>query len=100
MKMAFKAKYDGTCKRCGDSIDVGQRIEGYSGGRGYQHVGCTADGEPETNHRHFTAEQRRMDAEYAAGQADYERWKFNRQMFGDEYAAAEELAWDMKLGNW
>lgn len=100
--MAFNAKYDGTCKRCGDGIDQGQRIESHSSRRGYQHTDCVpaASSEPETNHRHFTPEQRRMDAEYAAGQADYDRWKFNTQMFGDEYAAAEELAWDLKTGGW
>lgn len=97
--MAFSAKYAGTCKRCGDSIDQGDRIESHSSRRGYQHVGCSSQSsEPETNHRHFTAEQRRADAEYAAGKADYDRWKFNTQMFGDEYAAAEEIAWDMKMG--
>ena len=40
------------------------------------------------------------DAEYAAGVADYERWKFNQQMFGESYAAAEELAWNLRYGDW
>ena len=91
--MAFNAKYAGFCKRCEENIAVGERIERNRGGRGYRHVNCSAVEEVVES-----AEKRRMNAEYAAGQADYDRWKFNSSMFGDEYAAAEELAHDMKYG--
>jgi hypothetical protein len=90
--MAFNAKYAGSCKRCDDAIEVGERIESVRG-RGYRHVGCSA-----TNEVVECAEKRQMNAEYAAGVADYERWKFNSSMFGDEYACAEEIAHDMKYG--
>jgi len=91
--MAFNAKYAGSCKRCDDAIEVGERIESNRAGRGYRHVGCSAASEVVE-----CPEKRQMNAEYAAGQADYDRWKFNSQMFGDEYACAEEIAWDMKMG--
>jgi hypothetical protein len=92
-KMAFNAKYAGSCKRCDDAIEVGERIESNRAGRGYRHVGCSAAGEVVES-----PEKRRMNAEYAAGVADYERWKFNSSMFGDEFACAEEIAHDMKYG--
>ena len=85
--MAFKARYEGTCRRCGDSIDVGDRIESNSG-RGYRHVSCS--GQPARSGR--SRAQRRMDAEYAAGVADVQRWRAEVALFGDEYAAREEMA--------
>ena len=42
----------------------------------------------------------KADAEVAKGEADVERWRFNRDVFGEDFAAAEELAWDMRLGDW
>jgi hypothetical protein len=45
-------------------------------------------------------ERQHENAEYAAGQEDYRRWKTNVMMFGEEYAASEEIAWDMKMGDY
>ena len=45
-------------------------------------------------------ESRRHDAEVSAGEADVDRWRFNRDFFGEDYAAAEELAWDLRYGDW
>ena len=42
----------------------------------------------------------RRDAEVSAGEADVDRWRFNRDFFGEDYAAAEELAWDLRYGDW
>lgn len=44
----------------------------------------------------------RDDAEYAAGIEDAKRERFNRDMFGESYAAAEEYARDMRglNGEW
>jgi len=88
--MAFKARYSGTCKRCSQAINVGDMIARYSRGSGYEHSMCTKK-DPETE---------RFDAEYQKGVADYDRWKFNTMIGGDEYAAAEELAHDMRFGDW
>ena len=43
-------------------------------------------------------ERRLGDREYAAGVADAERYRFNRDYMGEEYAAAEELAWSLRTG--
>jgi hypothetical protein len=89
--MAFLAKYEGECNRCGQAIERGQSIERRR--RGYQHSGCS-----KTSEAPRSAELRRMDSEVAAGESDYRRWKENTQMFGEDYAVAEELAWSMKTG--
>jgi hypothetical protein len=34
--------------------------------------------------------------EYDRGRADYDRYRFNRDTFGEDYAAAEEAAWELK----
>lgn len=36
------------------------------------------------------------DREIRRGEADYRRWKDNTEAFGEEYATAEELAWELK----
>jgi hypothetical protein len=41
-------------------------------------------------------EQRRANAEYNRGVADAETYRFNRDFMGEDYAAAEELAWSLK----
>jgi hypothetical protein len=45
-------------------------------------------------------EDLRRDAEICKGEADVDRWRFNRDFFGEDYAAAEELAWDLRYGDW
>ncbi len=47
-------------------------------------------------------ERERDRAEYAAGVEDANRWRFNRDMFGEAYAAAEEYARDLRglNGDW
>lgn len=90
--MAFHAKYKGTCRSCGEEIEVGQYIKS-NRGRGYSHVNCPSDSNSIPSSR-----MSRADAEYAAGKVEVDRWRSNVAMFGEEYAAAEELAWDMKMG--
>lgn len=48
------------------------------------------------------AERNRDEQEYAAGIEDANRERFNRQMFGEAYAAAEEYARDLRglNGDW
>jgi hypothetical protein len=61
--------------------------------------GIDAYGEDSADRGERDAERRLQahdDTEYARGQADYERWNFNRRVFGDDYANAEELAWELK----
>ena len=43
--MSFVAKYDSTCTRCSDAIEVGQEIRTSSVGRyeRYEHVVCPED---------------------------------------------------------
>ncbi len=57
--MGFKARYSGTCARCGGTITVGSRIE--SAGRRYRHTGCTSPQQPTTS---------ADDQEYATGYAE------------------------------
>ena len=54
---------------------------------------------PKKNDKRNNASDR-ANAEYAAGESDYERWKFNLQMFDESLAAAEELAWNLRYGGW
>ena len=86
------AKFAGICRRCGGAFEVGVQIR-WAAGKGSLHlVGrcLEEDGEPDGS------AQRQMDAEYARGQVDYKTWKFNTQVFGEEYAASEELARELR----
>ena len=41
----------------------------------------------------------RADTEYMAGVADYNAWKANMMIGGEEFAAAEEIAREMRYGD-
>jgi hypothetical protein len=87
----MKAKYPGRC-RGGDRIAVGDEIVPVPGG--WSHRACEI---PVVDVVPSCEEQ-----EYRLGVEDAEREKFNRQMFGEEFAAAEEFARDMRglNGDW
>ena len=111
-KVSMRAMFPGKCPG-GDEIKPGDEIT--KAGRGWAHrfhnpgvhpffVRRAALGEDDG---HFedegnAAERRMMDQEYAAGIEDANRERFNRQMFGESYAAAEEYARDMRglNGDW
>jgi len=106
MARRMRARYRGYCRECREAIAVGDEMV-HAGRRENYHAACYEDanearGEVEAEWRDAArredAERRANDAEYAAGVADYERDKFNREVFGEEYAAAEEFAWALKTG--
>ena len=80
----MKAKYAGKCRDCGGNIQAGEQIM-WSRDRGARHPNCQKE-----------RTQNNDQAEYDRGKADYSRWKFNTETFGEEYAAAEEMAWELK----
>lgn len=86
--MSFKAKYAGTCALCNGAIKVGESISSarHFGGRGYRHEGCGS-----TRRRATKA-----DMEVARGEADVAKWRADLAFGGDDYAAAEELARDLR----
>jgi len=102
--MAFQARYEGKCGGCGEKIFRGQTIcTGERGG--YRHVGCwngVYEGDAIEAHEVEQENRRRATAnrEYAQGVAQVEQWRLNKQLFGEAYAGAEELAWEMRHGDW
>lgn len=84
--MAMTAKFAGTCRWCGTEIVKGDRIM-WSRNEGAGHESCAPSCDPAG------------DREYWAGRADGQRYIDNRNLLGEEYAAAEELAWAMKTGD-
>lgn len=38
--MSFSARFPGQCRRCGNAIEINQKIDSATSGRGYQHVDC------------------------------------------------------------
>lgn len=113
----MNAKFAGRCRDCGKQFPAGEQIN-WSKLAGARHVSCgtSAAGEyreiapgavrGSIHANAEAAEGRRdkahMDAEYAKGVADADRYIFNRDTFGEDYAAAEELAWELKDpdGSW
>ena len=91
------AKYAGRCDDCGGRIEIGDRIY-WARGEPTRHSACPDVVEPERPWFHEDRLTGEYNAEYAAGVADYEREKFNRETFGEDYAAAEELAWMYRTG--
>ncbi len=81
------AKYDSTCAGCAGDIKKGSTITGIRGdwyhgtGNGQ---GCAPSGNP------------RADAEYLKGAREANRYSENASLLGEDYAAAEELAWSLK----
>lgn len=97
---AITAKYAGQCDSCGERIEIGDRIY-WERGRPSCHTRCEVPEIPENDRGEAILAERELgweELEYAAGKADYEREKFNRETFGEDYAAAEELAWMYKTG--
>ncbi len=86
----IKARYDSTCFGCRGFIAAGSTITGHSGewyhGSGGGQ-GCTPSGNP------------RADAEYQRGAREANRYRDNASLMGEDYAAAEELAWELKDGD-
>lgn len=110
----MRANYRGRCAD-GDDIEPGDEI--VKAGRGWRHrwhnkpgqhpfYGVRVSNVPgypdEYEDEGNAAERRMLDQEYAAGIEDANRERFNRQMFGEEFAAAEEYARDMRglNGDW
>lgn len=122
----MQARYSGTCAGGRDPINPGQTI--VRDGRGWSHPSHVRADRP-TWSRPASYAQREADAarmrgslnglsnaevaearrqrqldeqEYAAGREDADRWRFNRDMFGESYAAAEEYARDLRglNGDW
>lgn len=95
------AKYPSKCRRCGGAIEKGERVQ-WQRGRGCQHLACqpaTARSGYDDAEAIEAERQRRLDeAEYQAGMNDYRRWKSNVELFGEDYAAQEELAWELRTG--
>lgn len=116
----MKARYAGYCRPGDDRIRPGDEVSRYPR-VGWAHPRCHAEatrpalvgnaalaaaerygyadggGDPVGDWERVEArrERERMDAEYAAGVEDARRERFNRDMFGEAYAAAEEYARDM-----
>ena len=84
------AKYSGRCQyqhlsRC-KGVKAGESVM-FERGEGVWHPGCGPTGVDHAG-----------DREYMQGMVEADRYRFNRQMFGEAYAAAEEAAWDSKMG--
>jgi hypothetical protein len=95
------ARYPGTCKGCGQRFGEGTQIDYRGRGKTY-HAECpigrldvgTRDVDPELVLARREAAHE--DAEYARGVADADRYRANRDLLGEDYAAAEDLAWELK----
>ncbi len=86
----MRARFSSRCRMCGDPIQKGDPIIVTESGS--QHETC----DPEAAGQERVMDRGGTDPEYARGVADYERYRFNRDTFGEDYAASEELAWDLR----
>ena len=99
------ARYTGNCRLGRDRIVPGETI--VRDGRGWSHQTCrhrrpwATVPEPALT-RTVDRDRARDDADYAAGIEDAVRWRFNRDAFGEEFAASEEYARDLRglNGDW
>ena len=82
--MTITSKYNGRCRECRKQIFKGDRVE-WQRGQGVTCEECAMK---------FPNPKDQM--EYDRGRADYDRYRFNRDTFGEDYAAAEEAAWELK----
>lgn len=117
----MQAKYPGWCNTGKDKVLPGQII--VRSGRGWRHSSCpvgaaslgrdlarraayvkptAGDWLDDAEIAEARRERERDNAEYAAGVEDANRYRFNRQMFGDAYAAGEEYERDLRglNGDW
>lgn len=100
--MAFPAKFPGTCRACNGKIEVGQHIT--KGGKGYVHKRCPGAAAkrklPAVGYVAGTRdpELARMDAEYAQGLAEGERYMSDVKLYGRELA--EEWEMDAELARY
>lgn len=91
------AKYGGTCRRCGEDFPAGTLVR-WAKGCGTYHLKdeCPAccepppttpdDGADAYELAEARRERERMDAEYAAGVADAERYLSDKAIYGEELA--------------
>ena len=87
------AKYPGDCKRCGKAVSPGSRIAWVGRGQTY-HWDCWNNDNPVEPTTTSHDEQ-----EIAQGIHLADHLRATRNFFGEEAAMAEELAWEMKLGD-
>lgn len=86
------AKFAGKCRKCGERFDAGEKIM-WGRGEGSRHTVCGADAP-------YDPERAAADREYNAGVADYNRWKADRAMFGDEVADALDIEHELRFGDY
>jgi hypothetical protein len=101
----MQARYNGTCAACGGSIRRGTQILWNRQTRQAYHATGSC---PETAYEaadaargmgdddYSAVERRHMDREYSRGVALGEHIRQTRDMFGEEAALAEEIAWERK----
>lgn len=96
----IQARYRGTCADCGGGFEKGDTIrwaKGYTA-----HVVCPDEAEDAEAHlanleyAEAERERRHMDAEYAKGVSMAQHIRDARMIGGEAYAAAEELAWELR----
>jgi predicted nucleic acid-binding Zn-ribbon protein len=86
------AKFAGKCRKCNERFEAGEKIM-WDRCLGSRHTTCP---EAET----YDPDRARDNAEYNAGVADYNRWKEDRAMFGDEVADALDIEHDLRFGDY
>ena len=94
MSKVFTAKYAGCCGGCRNAINPGDRVR-FNGRRSLWHAQCVPSYRS-LPRRAATAD----DMEYARGVAEAETIKYVRAIYGEEAAVAEEIAQDMRAGDW
>ncbi len=87
------ARFPSKCRDCREPVEAGERVF-WAKGQGVEHIDCNSASNSAL-HQDVAAMANR---EYAAGVADAETYLFNRDTFGEDFAAAEELAWMFKTG--
>lgn len=89
------SKYPSKCRECGGPVGAGERIF-WARGEGVMHLDCDPF---DTSAMHQdVADMNRQNAEYAMGVADADTYLFNRDTFGEDFAASEELAHMYRTG--
>jgi len=90
-----EAPHRGTCLSCGERIKSGDEIEIWTPLEGYQvweHNECSESrGNDAYDRAEAEGEMARMDAEYNAGKRDAETYRDNKELFGSDYAEAEQI---------